>query len=250
LREWLRGLLDLLLPPACARCDAHVASGEPLCRTCAARVARVPRAGCARCQEPVTREPLCPTCRTLRSPLATCVGEVWFEGDAADWIHRFKYPAPGIAGLDAAPLEIVRSWALAAAARLPEPPPDAVVPIPLHRSALRRRGFNPAAGLARAVARQSGVPLAAMRLARVRATESQTGLDRAARRRNVRGAFRARRAVSGHVWLVDDVVTTGATLAEAARVLRRAGARRVSAVCAARTRAPTGHKRTPRSSDK
>jgi predicted amidophosphoribosyltransferase len=71
----------------------------------------------------------------------------------------------------------------------------------------------------------------------VRDTPSQTGLDRRARARNVAGAFRVRRGarIPPRVWLVDDVVTTGATLAEAARVLRRAGARQVAAICAART---------------
>jgi predicted amidophosphoribosyltransferase len=77
-------------------------------------------------------------------------------------------------------------------------------------------------------------------LARLRDTPSQTGLSRRARRRNVRGAFRALGPAPARVWLVDDVVTTGATLWEAARVLRRAGAREVVALCAARTPAPDG----------
>ena len=71
----------------------------------------------------------------------------------------------------------------------------------------------------------------------MRDTPSQTGLDRRARRANVRGAFRVRerRAPASVVWLVDDVVTTGSTLAECARTLRRAGAQRVVAICIART---------------
>ncbi len=72
-------------------------------------------------------------------------------------------------------------------------------------------------------------------LRRLRDTPSQTGLDRRERRRNVAGAFRCRRRVARVVWLVDDVVTTGATLSECARVLRRSGARRVVGLCAART---------------
>ena len=250
MRELLRGLLDLLLPPACARCDSEIEGDRPLCRACAARVARIDPDGCARCQSPAGGKRLCGTCRGARSPLSVCLAEVWFEGDVADWIHRFKYPASGIAGLDAGPREVVRAWVRAAALRMPQPTPDAVVPIPLHRSALRRRGFNPANELARCVAAAASAPLHSTRLARLRATASQTGLDRRERRRNVRGAFAVRGEVAGHVWLVDDVVTTGATLGEAARALRRAGARRVSAVCAARTPAPCGREERARSSDR
>jgi predicted amidophosphoribosyltransferase len=115
-----------------------------------------------------------------------------------------------------------------------------VLPIPLHPRQLRRRGFNPACVLARAVAGAIGAPVAPTGLQRVRDTPSQTGLDRAQRRRNVRGAFAAtpRLEVPEDVWLVDDVVTTGATLSAAAQALRNAGVRRIVAVCAARTLAP------------
>jgi predicted amidophosphoribosyltransferase len=83
------------------------------------------------------------------------------------------------------------------------------------------------------------VPFDALALARVRDTPSQTGLDRRARRRNVAGAFRLRtHALPRRVWLVDDVVTTGATLEAAARELRRGGATSVTALCAARTPSP------------
>jgi ComF family protein len=109
--------------------------------------------------------------------------------------------------------------------------------VPLHPRRLRARGFNPAAVLARTVAREAGAPFAAGLLVRLRDTPSQTGLDRRARRANVRGAFALRGAdrPPETVWLVDDVVTTGSTLEECARALRRAGARRVVAICAART---------------
>jgi ComF family protein len=219
MRELLRGLFDLVLPPICGRCGGASLCGEALCRRCDRALPR--DAGDA---------PPAPG-------LTACVAAVAYEGEALRWIRRFKYPQPGISGLDPAAMSAVRSFIREAAARAPGPSPQLLVPVPLHPRRLRSRGFNPAALLASAVARDIGIPVDPTALIRVRDTESQTGLDRAARRRNVRGAFRARRRLSAppRVWLVDDVVTTGSTLAEAARVLRRAGARAVTAVCAART---------------
>jgi predicted amidophosphoribosyltransferase len=107
--------------------------------------------------------------------------------------------------------------------------------VPQHPRRLRARGFSPAREVARVVARAAGARLSARALLRTRDTPSQTGLARAARERNVRGAFRARASVPPRVWLVDDVVTTGSTLAEAARALRGAGAREVVGVCVAWT---------------
>jgi ComF family protein len=153
-----------------------------------------------------------------------------------DLVHRFKYPRPGLLGLDPGPRAVACALVREAAERAPLPG-SLVVPVPLHPARLRRRGFNPAALLARSLARAHGVPVAPRALERVRDTPSQTGLDRRARARNVAGAFRVRSGawIPAHVWLVDDVVTTGATLHAAARTLRRAGARRIVALCAART---------------
>ena len=109
-----------------------------------------------------------------------------------------------------------------------EPPRSRLVaPIPLHRSRLRERGFDQAALLARAAARRFGLPCADL-LVRTRPTKAQVGLDRTRREANVRGAFRARVAAPGaRVCLVDDVLTTGATAADAARALLAAGAAHV-----------------------
>jgi predicted amidophosphoribosyltransferase len=129
---------------------------------------------------------------------------------------------------------VLRQLALEAARAAPGPPPACIVPVPLHPRRLRERGF---ALLARWIARERRCRFDAALLRRVRDTPSQTGLGRSKRRANVRGAFAARPGARapGVVWLVDDVITTGSTLAEAARVLHRAGSRRVVAICVART---------------
>jgi ComF family protein len=171
------------------------------------------------------------------APLAACFAAALYQGEAEHWIRRFKYPRRGWRGLDPAPLGVIRQLALEAAGAAPGPSPDCVLPVPLHPRRLRERGFNPAALLARWIARKQNSRFDAGLLHRLRDTPSQTGLGRLARRANVRGAFGVRPGLRAPpvVWLVDDVVTTGSTLDECARVLRRAGARRVVGICVACT---------------
>ncbi|HSJ95487.1 MAG TPA: double zinc ribbon domain-containing protein, partial [Myxococcota bacterium] len=163
----LRALLDLLLPRACARCGREEGSGAALCPPCRAALPRL-------APGPAPAPP---------APLDAWCAEVAFAGEIEDWIHRFKYPAPGLAGLDARPLALVEALVAGAAERLPGPRPALVVPVPMHPRRRRARGFHPAGVLARAVARRLDAPLALEALVAVRETASQTGLDRAARRR-------------------------------------------------------------------
>jgi ComF family protein len=214
-----RGILELLLPGACARCGAAV-SRESVCPRCRLALLRLaPRFE-----------------RSAPPPLESWGAAVSFEGEAAAWLRRFKYPEPGLFGLDPAAEAVAAALIDEAGRRVPGPAPDLIVPVPLHPLRLRQRGFNPAATLAEALGRERGLPVDPTVLARIRNTPSQTRLPRAQRAENVSAAFRARRrAPVERIWLVDDVVTTGSTLREAARALRRAGARRVVAVCAAHT---------------
>jgi len=216
-RDWL----DWLAPPHCLACGTD--SGTPLCDACAAGTpwrapgddAPPPGSGLA-------------ACRTL----------LWLEGPVVEWIHRFKYPRPGWTGLDPASRGLIGDLAQRLGERLDPAPGDIVVPVPLHDRRLRARGFNQAAFVAARALRRGRVPLATRALVRVRDTASQTGLSRSERLANVRGAFACPAlpgGPGGRVWLVDDVVTTGATLAEAAAVLRAAGAGAVIGVGLART---------------
>ncbi len=222
-----QGTLELLLPVVCAACGGSVEAEGAVCADC--RRAFVAVADDLRGRAP--------------APLVACYAGTSYAGAAERWIQRFKYPSHGLTGLDPAAPAVAR-WMLRCAAAEADaaaaPRPDLVLPIPLHPQRLRERGFNPAGLLARHLARARGLRFDAVALERVRDTPSQASLGRSARIRNVREAFRARPglALPASVWLVDDVVTTGATLAAAARALRRAGARQITALCAARTPAP------------
>jgi ComF family protein len=115
--------------------------------------------------------------------------------------------------------------------------PDQLIPVPLHADRLRERGFNQAVELARPIARHFGLPLNLKGVRRVLPTPPQSDLSRKQRLKNIRGAFEVvqgiAQPVSGHVVIIDDVMTTGSTADELAKVLRRAGAERVEVwVCA------------------
>ena len=175
---------------------------------------------------------MCARCSGQPSPLVTCQAAVWFEGDALRWIHDFKYPGKGLAGCDPRPRAVISDWMRELPETLLDSPPELLVPIPLHPKRLRERGFNPAALLAKSVSRAWRITWDATALRRRRDTPSQTRLDRHGRKQNVAGAFSARGGLPSHVCLVDDVVTTGATLEAAGLALSAGGASRVTALCA------------------
>ena len=238
MRGMLADVLDFLLPRACARCGGAVHGADAFCARCVAAIPRIAAGGCRLCQIAIgAGQSCCAACAHERPPLAQIAAEAPFAGEIASWVHAFKYPREGLAGLDPRPGAALAALVADAARRLTGEPPVLVVPVPMHPRKRRERGFHPAGELARTVATTLGARVERRALRQIRVTASQTGLDRQARRRNVRGAFEASATLRGVacVALVDDVVTTGATLTECARALRRAGVRSVVAICAART---------------
>ncbi|WP_313233286.1 ComF family protein [Stenotrophomonas acidaminiphila] len=220
-------LSGLVFPPLCLVCGEPGTPGRDLCAACAAALPWLERA-CRGCALPLpATEPdgaLCGACQGARSPLAAVHAALLYAAPADGLLRRFKFHGDLAAGRLLAQLMHAR---LAPVAR-----PQALVPVPLHLSRLRRRGYDQALELARPLGRALQLPVLAG-LHRTRATPPQSALDAAARRRNLRQAFAARGRLPTHVALVDDVMTTGATVQAAARALRRAGVVRVDAwVCA------------------
>jgi len=192
-------LVELVAPAGCAACDAPVAPRNLFCAGCAVTVERVEAEG--------------------------CLAAFAYGGAIATAIARLKYHdrpdlAPRLADAMSPAVARVRGAA------------DVVVPVPLHPRRLAERGYNQAALLSGRAARVLGAPHAPLALQRVHDTPHQVTFDRAARRKNVRGAFRARAPIvqGARILLVDDVRTTGATLEACASALHGAGAHLVLAL--------------------
>jgi ComF family protein len=234
-------VLSVLLAPSCAACGAlleHPTCG-PVCAGCWRSILPLTPPLCDRCGDPlpswrVISRPLalCPRCRRVASEVSRARAIGGYDGRLRSIVHALKYEGRRSLARPLAALMRERGADILAGA-------TCAVPVPLHRSRRRERGFNQAADLARHV----GLPVV-FGLRRSRETAAQTGLPAAQRHRNVRGAFTLSRAgrrlaqSPAVVVLVDDVSTTGATLAACARVLREAGVTEVRALTAARVVAP------------
>jgi ComF family protein len=231
-------MLRLIYPPTCILCGAVGDGGLDICAGCRADLPALGVA-CARCALPLPHAvcdgmpsdgPLCGGCRSRPPPFTRTLAA-----------YRYEQPLPILVGdlkfrrrLDTLRLlGLLLGEALQASAT---ERPDAIVPVPLHARRLRQRGYDQALELARTVGRHLDLPVLRGHVERVRSTPPQSGLDAKLRKTNLRNAFHVRRDLSGaRIAILDDVVTTGSTVAEVARVLLGAGAHRVDVWCLART---------------
>ena len=218
--------LQWLFALRCLVCGEPGANARDLCTACHAAL---PWQGpaCLRCALPIPQSGVCGTCLLHPPPLGEAHAAFDYAFPLDRLLPRLKFHRDFAAG------RVLAQCMAERFARLPSP--DAIVPIPLHRARLRQRGYDQAQELAKPLARALGIPLLADALRRCRTTTAQSRLDATARQRNLRDAFDAASTAKppAHVVLVDDVMTTGATLHAAARVLREAGVERVDAwICA------------------
>lgn len=222
----------LLLPAECLLCHALLNDSDGIvCPVCRHRWRAVRPPWCERCGQPEPSFGPCRLCAAWPSALKAVRSAVWLDDGARQAVHALKYGAlPRIADDLAAGMNTGRP---------PADGPSVLIPIPLAAGRLRERGYNQSEALARALARQWRIPVTVDLLARTRETPTQTTLTPGTRLANVAGAFAVTRKQSGKTLvLVDDVFTTGATLAEAARALEQAGATTIYGVTFARAAIP------------
>ncbi|HSM69662.1 MAG TPA: ComF family protein [Xanthomonadales bacterium] len=227
---WLAGLLDTLLPWSCVVCGLGTKDGG-ICPVCCKHLPWN-RHACQQCALPLPAGPdtLCGACLVRDPVFDAAVAPLLFQFPVNRLVHRFKFKRDLATGRILTGLLADQLVARGTVA------PDLLLPVPMHRLRLAARGLNPAFEVTRYCARALQLPYLAHARQRHRHTPTQTGLDAASRRRNLRGSFRWRGPdLEGKdVALVDDVMTTGTTLSECARVLKRASAAHVSAWVLAR----------------
>ena len=223
-----RATLGQLAPQHCRFCTAPCDGGLPLCAACRAQLPWNEPA-CPRCAQPQTHGETCAKCLAHPPPFAAAWAPLRLAVPVQQQIHALKYDA---AFVHAHVFGELFADALQARGR---PLPDVIIPVPLHPLRLWRRGYNQSVELARALARRDGLRVEPRWAKRQRRTADQIGMSAIARRRNVKKAFSVDARVHGlRVALLDDVMTTGATLAELARACLRAGAIEVEAWAIAR----------------
>jgi ComF family protein len=234
--ELFQAAVSLLYPATCAICRKHVRAGEYLCDDCEAKLIRIVPPFCQKCSEPfegsIDVDFACANCAHRTIYFDAAVAAYRGRGIVRDVIHEFKY------NRQVHLRHLLARWLCAALddERLRNHDFDVIVPVPLHSARQRERGFNQANLLAKVLSRYISVPCRHL-LKRIRYTTTQTALDRSERMENLHNAFRLRKNadVRGlRVLLIDDVLTTGSTLSECARVLKGAGAISVHAATAAR----------------
>lgn len=222
--QYLVRLQDVLFPPRCQLCGDSSAQAAQLCLPCTAELPWLTTT-CTQCAQPVTAlspRGHCGACQRRPPAFDQATALFHYQPPVDHLLKRLKFAnelaiAPLLAGLLAERLGR-RERAL----------PGLLVPVPLHRSRLRERGFNQATELARVLGRRLGIGVDHRLCQRVKRTEPQSTLPVKQRRANLRNAFTlGGRPAAGHIAVVDDVMTSGHTSNELARVLKQAGARRV-----------------------
>ena len=227
-----RACADVIVPPACVACRQPLADHNMLCAPCWLKVDFIRPPLCDRLGIPLpygTEQPLTSARAQAEPPVYDRARAVASHaGVMRDLAHKLKYG-------DQHHVVPLLARLLHEAGRELLADSQLLIPIPLGRYRLWRRAFNQAAVLGQALSRRCGVPHDPMLLERPRETPSQVGKTREQRQDNVRGAFRiaegrANEIYGRNITLIDDVITTGATIDAAARILRRAGAKRVDAL--------------------
>ena len=231
-----RRALDLALPPRCIGCGTRVDAAGLACAACWSRITFIAPPLCSCCGAPfdfeIDGDRRCATCYAAPPAFDRARAAAIYDDGSRSLILGFKHGDR----LHATPA--FGAWAARAGTELLADA-DLIAPVPLHRWRLLKRRYNQAALIGGSVSKRTGVPHLPDLLERSRATPSQGELGRTARLRNVAGAFRlnprhADRVKGSRIVLVDDVLTTGATVNACAKVLRRGGAARVDVLTLAR----------------
>lgn len=231
--NWIKTIPNILYPSRCLLCGAAGSEERDLCQACA-HALPYNRRPCRICALPLPpaapADGICGDCQKRRPRFDRCLAPLLYSADVSLLISRLKFGqklnhARLLSQLLLDHLEQQQLFSV-----------DLLLPVPLHRLRLRERGYNQALEIARPLGRHLGIPVEPRICRRVAVTPAQTGLDRKSREKNLHNAFQVTADVTGlNIALLDDVVTTGATVSELTRCLKRAGAGKIGVWAVART---------------
>lgn len=223
-------ILNAVLPVSCGLCDADTRSHLPLCQPCLDELP-VYYSSCPCCALPTANAGICGSCQQ-RPPACDRIDSLFlYQEPLRLLVQQFKFNRKLEYGRLFAELMAEKITSLCA----PRTTPDLIIPVPLHRSRLRQRGYNQSWEIARQVSRLTGISSSHRTCSRIKKTPLQTALKASERRKNLRQAFSVHMPLQGlHVCIIDDVMTTGSTLEAIASALKKAGAKTVSGMVVAR----------------
>lgn len=234
-----KNILNILLPPRCCCCGRAVLSEHTLCEHCFDQINFISKPYCKFCGMPFENEKeanvqkICPECAKARRIVRLQRSAMIYDDFSKKLIIDFKFYAK------TQNAQLLAKWLHMAGKDIFDEGVDLIMPVPLSKRRLLRRGYNQAAILARLVSKQTGVRADVLSLKKIKHTKPQSVLSGNARLKNVRQVFEVKPELNvkeKRVVLIDDVMTTGATLAECAKVLMKAGAKSVDTLTVARVK--------------
>jgi ComF family protein len=237
MKQWAENALDILLPRHCILCGRSSGPAN-ICTDCSLELPRIEHA-CIECSQPLSHpvDRICGRCQSRPAPWDFAIAALAYEFPVSQLVRRFKFARSLASG------QLLAQELCKAVERQCTQWPDVIIPVPLHRSRLIARAFNQSELLAKHAGKSLQIRVDTRLLLRKRRTRAHSGLDANSRRSNIRGAFKVRalplnQVPWSHVALVDDVMTTGATLAECTRTLKATGVKHVSVWVASRAPGP------------
>ena len=227
----IHNLVNVIYPARCLVCDGDGNNNRDICDSCEQSLPWIKKA-CFQCALPLADDAsenvLCGRCLKKKPYFDDSRSIFSFEKGIIGLIHKLKFH-------DKLAISRLLGYWLANTVVTKMEKPDCLLPVPLHNKRMKQRGFNQSIEISRALKKAWEIPLEMDMVRRVRETQSQTGLDVKQRKKNMKGAFEVLGVINyQHVAIVDDVVTTGSTVNELARILKRNGVKKVSIYSVAR----------------
>ena len=233
--KWLQKIFDIILPPRCLSCGKVIQTDNSLCPECFSHIRFISRPFCEKCGTPFPEETgdglLCVNCLRKKTPFRFCRSAVAYDDFSKKLILDFKF-------FDHIENKILLArWLYLAGRDIFDAGIDLIIPVPLHFTRMIKRKYNQSAMLCSILSEMSHVPADYKSLKKIRHTRPQVHCDGKQRLRNVKNAFcvpHPENIKGKRIVLIDDVYTTGATLRECAKALKRAGAKSVDTLTVAR----------------